>query len=84
MNTTKDNLYNSKDSSMFISKEKGKESNTKVPKVHSGPFNTQCIFMQNAKSMLDKITNLVLKHNMRYHETDPFCIAIGGGPQVAI
>ena len=41
INPTKD--YASKESGVYISK--GKESTNKVPKVHTGPFNTQCIFM---------------------------------------
>lgn len=38
----------------------------KTPKVHTGPFNTQCIFMENAKTLYDKITNLLSKLKLRY------------------
>jgi hypothetical protein len=61
--------------------EKGKG---KAPRTHCGPFNVQCIFMENAKSLLERITAVLLKHNMRYQETEAYCISIGGGPQIAI
>ena len=65
-------------------KEKARERTAKHPRTHSGPFNTQCIFMENATSLLEKITAVLLKHNMRYQETEAYCISIGGGPQIAI
>ena len=74
--------YNSKDS--VVNNSKVKESINKVPKVHTGPFNTQCIFMQSAKCLLDKITSLLVQQNMKYQQTDRFCISVGGGPQVTV
>lgn len=38
------------------------------PKIHMGPFNTQCIFMENAKSLMSKISGYLAKNNLKYSE----------------
>ena len=49
----------------------------KGPKVHTGPFNTQCIFMENAKTLFDKIVSLLGKLKLRYQEIDAFSLTMG-------
>ena len=56
----------------------------KAAKIHSGPFNSQCVFMESAKNLLERITGLLLKLNMRYQETEAYSIFVSGGPHIAI
>ncbi len=48
-------------------------------KTHVGPFNTQCIFMENAGSLILKIANYLSKHSIRFSEPEPFNILMGDG-----
>jgi hypothetical protein len=40
---------------------------SRTPKIHSGPFNAQCIFMENAKLIFDKITNYLNRLNIKHY-----------------
>ena len=74
LNTSKDIMNASRDGGISSRNEtigtssRMRDHRVPPPKVHSGPFNTQCIFMEQPKSLLEKVTNLLVKMNVRYNE----------------
>jgi hypothetical protein len=53
-------------------------------KTHVGPFNTQCIFMENARSLILKISSYLSKHSIRYSEPEPYNILMGDGEKISV
>lgn len=49
----------------------------KGPRVHNGPFNTQCIFMESAKTLYDKIAGVLGRLKLRYQEAEGFSLLMG-------
>ena len=63
--TPRETLNSSRDGGLS---SRGGVREHRQPKIHTGPFNTQCIFMEPPRTLLEKITNTLLKMNMRYTE----------------
>jgi hypothetical protein len=45
-----------------------------TPKPHSGPFNTKCLFMENAESLIRRISEFLKQQNVRFVEQEPFTL----------
>jgi|688.fasta_scaffold1402509_2 hypothetical protein len=51
----------------FYKEREGREAvQLKSTKIHNGPFNSQCVFMENAKILYDKIIGTLTRLKMRY------------------
>jgi hypothetical protein len=37
-----------------------------MPKPHVGPFNAKCLFMENAESLIKKISDYLRQQNVRF------------------
>ena len=51
--------------------------------MHSGPFNTSCIFMENARNLLERIISVLVRLNVRYTESEAF-VVVAGSWQVSV
>ena len=49
-----------------------------------GPFNTQCIFMQNGRSLISRICLYLSKNNMKYSQIQPYNILMSDGQKIYI
>lgn len=49
-------------------------NNAQGPKSHVGPFNAKCLFLENASSLMKKISQFLKDHNVRYIEQEPFTL----------
>jgi DNA relaxase NicK len=71
-------ISNSKERLSFYRERENREVPVqKGPKVHTGPFNTQCIFMENAKTLFEKVVGLLSKLKLRYQEVDAYSLSMG-------
>lgn len=53
-----------------------KENVMKFPKIHFGPFNSRCLFMEGARAILTRVGEYLRKSNTSFLETDPFSLRI--------
>lgn len=47
-----------------------------VPKVHVGPFNTRCLFMDNAGTLFQKIVEFLSNNSINFVQKDPFSLQL--------
>ena len=77
-----------RESSYSSSKEKAgypKGNSTQpAPKVHAGPFNAHCVFLENARALFERVGAALGKMNLRYIEAEPYHLSVGGGPNICI
>lgn len=45
-----------------------KQQQLPAPKPHTGPFNVKCLFMENAESLMKKISDYLRHQNVRFIE----------------
>lgn len=59
-------------------------SGLRYPKIHIGPFNSQCLFCEPAKSLLQRISECLSKLNLKHQEVDGFTIQLSETDSISV
>jgi hypothetical protein len=57
----------------------------RFPKIHTGPFNAQCLFMDNPRNIMLKVIQcLTNRLNMKYQELDAYSLQVADSEQISV
>jgi hypothetical protein len=56
----------------------------RYPKIHIGPFNSQCLFCEPPKSLMQRISECLLKLNLKHQEADAFTMQLSEVESISV